>query len=331
MVESTSNIPTEVTSLTAIPDCVSPPKGWDIAKASAAEIALYGFPPAPTDPTQRALYNLKQGKFTTRTCSDFATNYMNRPQGTVDEGMPAPGWSGYVADQNDCHGVGNGMGCPVNTPNYYSEADADFNVPCIANGGSGYNQANSSAWVGLGGVTTGDELIQTGSASSENFGVYTYNTWYEYVSNNGGSSINETAFNISGNPLYNFTGAIGCGTHIYAKVWAGDNYELGNLNTGHYYSKSAGPNTWGASAEFISECTNPCSNYGWVTFHGVGLTAKDPTYCPSGCYIPMTGAEKDLVFDTDTSGYALQDVGSLANDIGDPPDDQFTIWWLQAV
>lgn len=250
MVISTSGAPTEITPTYTLPDCFSPPAGWNIAKASDAELAKYGFPVPPKDPAGRAVYNQKQGAFTQRVCQTVSTNKVNRAQG--DAYLSGYGWAGYIADQDLCSysiqggGYGEtGIGCAVNTPNHYTELDTDYSVPCVANGGNGIDGGTESAWIGLGGTYNHngavDELIQTGSETDEYYyagtPTYGYWTWWEYVNPNdnpdGTHTVGAQAFNITNNPL-NTSGSIACGTHIYARVDGCNHMELGNLNTGKY-------------------------------------------------------------------------------------------------
>lgn len=372
MVRSTSGVMTEVTPPVTIPNCYSPPATFDLATASDADLAKYGFPPLPGKGMTRSEYNKKYEWMKHRVCtirgSNGATNgtafttsitsmthAANHTASSTFMRSAVGGynslWEGNVADLDPCGNgggfAGTGLGCLAGNPNFYSEADMDFNVPCVANGGSKYSLASESAWIGLGGaygtsLGNGDELIQTGSETQETNGVYTYNTWIEYVmadhspGDGSGLSENPEPVNITSDQN-NTNGSISCGTHIYTKVWSPDNYEIGNIGQQIYVTISNhGPHTAGATAEAISENNSgwyhALANYGWVTFKGIGTTVYNGS-CPNGCYESFTNAEHDFLRDTstgDSSGTWLQNIGSLVYDGADPPYDDYTISYITA-
>ncbi len=59
MVQSTSGVQTEESPLIALPNCVAQPPTFDLATASASDLARYGLPALPAKGMTRAQYTQK--------------------------------------------------------------------------------------------------------------------------------------------------------------------------------------------------------------------------------------------------------------------------------
>ncbi len=324
MVQSTSGVQTEESPLIALPNCVAQPATFDLATASASDLARYGLPALPAKGMTRAQYTQKFGWMKHRVCSVCVSN---APSNSA-QAAPLPTWSGNIADQNTCSyslksmsGGNTGLGCDDGTPYVWTEADADWFMPCFSIY-PGTPTSSMSGWVGVGGVQNSgyNQLAQAGvTVSAINDGA-SYTTWYEWASgtqNNGGQQISPV----------NITLGAGCGTHIYARM-SQNSYTIGNIGTGVYGGPAnTGPWPDDASAEFIVERNGVIlgtlvglANFGSIDFKGMGVTEQ------SLGYLSMTNAQHDYVRMFDQAE-ELTHVGSIVYDGSDYPYDDNTITW----
>ncbi len=338
MVASTSGVATEAGPWVTQPGCVGPPANFNIATATDAQLALYGFPAVGTMP--RNVYDAKFSWMKHRNCQLRALNNIGanhaltgaksahsqdalRPQGNPTVRQVNPIWTGNVADEYECssNGYTSGLGCPVGTPNTYSEADTDWYVPTLTYPGGCYPECTSSYWVGLGGTAGQYELIQTGVEGDTYCAPdcwYSHVTpWVEWVGNAG--TVGEQGINVSG---------IGQGTHVFSRVTYPNTYELGNIDTQQFTTVTEGPTGAENSAEFIVEDVNSggidygLTKFSTFTFYGVGVTDQ------SG-YYAMSYLVHDYVVDYwQANSPQLTNIGSINNDPSDYPYDEFGVSWL---
>lgn len=355
MMQSTTGITTEISPNEWIGACVSPPTGFNLGTATAAELAEYGLPPLDKGMT-RAQYAQKYGSAKTHVCDIRATNGpSHRPQGlenaqqakavqirqhtqkmagnlspmTAQRPLTWHGpnrvtntiWEGNVADQDSCStGYGyTGLGCSAETPYVYTEADMDYVWPgasCTT------TYSAESMWVGLGGTATFDELTQVGTQNACVYGVQQAGMWIEYT-NTGCGTPGFNQYLCEGPETVGFTGTTP-GDKVWVKVKSPNNYYWGDV-THQWYSSAInhGPQTGESTAEFIVEKQGDgLPNFGSVTFDGIGVTELNLGY------IPMTSAEHDYMV-AYTGSDQLMNIGSLLGS-SDPPGDKNQIVWLRA-
>jgi len=268
----------------------------------------------------------------TRTCQYSDTGIMHgnlsqrSAQRPLDINTPGDAmfqtWAGNIADEP----VGGGASYEVqhsdtNSTYWYTEMDADWNIPCVA----GQQVAgDSTAWVGLGGTAQADELGQAGSESD--FGwdaagdpVTAYYVWYEWVGPFGTINANRLNWNV------------GCGSafHIWVKIYGGNCYVIQNLsNSGQYFSMCSGPTYDNHTAEAIIERPSrfagmhtALDNFGWITFKGVGITENSKAY--QG--LPNLWHDYSTMVQ---NGQVLASVAPIVWDANDYPNDDFNINWV---
>lgn len=245
------------------------------------------------------------------------------PMGNPTERIETGAWTGNTADENNC--PGNGLGCPVGTPNTYSEADSDYYVPQLSNPGNCWPVCTSSYWIGIGGGGGNpNQLVQAGIEGDYNAVNGTFNVypWIEYA----GSPQQEGAQQVG-------VAGIGMGTHVYTRITYPATYEIGNIDNQTFHTwSSSGVTATENSAEFIVEnpttisgTTEGLTKFGPFTFYGVGVTDQ------SG-YYAMSALTHDYTVDywQNNGVNQLTNIGSINNDPGDYPYDEFGIAWLMS-
>ncbi|MGO8948828.1 MAG: G1 family glutamic endopeptidase [Ktedonobacterales bacterium] len=232
-------------------------------------------------------------------------------------------WDGNYADED--------------TPGQnYTEADTDYYVACTGNHPSDGNGTTYSAWVGLGGIGS-DNFPQAGTAEIQYIENGSYVNWLGAWTEN----LSNTASPYYGNPVYWFYPH--CGDHMYATAWNSgstgcsyvEDFSQNDVNSGNYCEGNASN---GTSAEFIVE--DPVSsgayagpdfaNFGTETFYGVGIT-------DNGGYYAMSSLPHDYDqlyhcnfrgIECISYGDQLAKTGSIDNDPGDIPYDEYSITWV---
>lgn len=285
-----------------------PQSAKDRATYSAAELARYGLPPrTPGEPF---------AKWATivRTAGQRVCDY------TIGAPLPRVAplsaqlessiiWAGNVADEST-------------SGQHYTEADMDYQVPCIGGTPPDNDPAGMATWIGLGGNTLqSPSLVQVGVSAYQS---HTFQIYQAFVENTGGT---DTA------PHNIFP--LSCADHVYVKVWGGNCMYLQRLSDGKNTGNQCyGPNNDGQSAEAIAERSKSeqyFANFGTVTFHGVGIT-------DNGSYLGMDGLPHDYyqvyncahwISDSCTSYYGtpLATVGPIQSDPGDVPYDKYAVTW----
>ena len=188
-----------------------------------------------------------------------------------------------------------------------------------------------AAWIGLGGKYSLN-LVQAGTYASQDYDtVHGWHTTYTtFVENTGGSDY-----------MAHYFFAVSCGTHLYIKAW--DNSSNGcmyvqrisdGVNTG---VQCYGPKSDEESAEAIverDELNHPYfADFGTVTFYGVGITDHGSYKAMSALphdYNTMWQCDAINPCPPDFKSTELASVGSILNDPGDPPYDQYSVTWLNA-
>lgn len=306
-----------VGKLVHIANCLqAPPQPLkDRATYTPEELARYGLPPrTPGEPfAQWAAIVRSAGH---RVCDYIASNDSYATE------YNSWNWDGNYADQD----VGGQV---------YTEADVNYYVSCIT-GTPPANTGNAvyGAWVGLGGVLGSRALVQAGTAG-----------WQIYNSVNGWQTsywtfVENTHASDSG-AHYMFP--VSCGDYLWVKVW--DSGSTGCMyiqrirdgeNTGNQcYGPKSDELTGEAIVEFNYSQTN-FAKFGSETFYGVGIT--DSCNCGYNGYKPMSGLPHDYnnLYECQPIGNfpvcsrfgdRLAWTGSINSDPGDPPYDQYTIYW----
>lgn len=336
MVQSTSGIVTEVGPWVTEPGCVAPPANFNIATATDAQLALYGFPAVGTMP--RRIYDTKFAWMKHRDCQTRGTNgppegglsaskasrgsvalAPRRPMGNPTVRVETGSWTGNVADEYECgaYKPNNGFACPVGTPNTYTEADSDYYVPQLYNPGNCWPTCVSSYWVGLGGTGSNTQLVQAGVEGDYTLGSYNIYPWIEYQ----GSPYAE-------NPQSVNVPGIGMGTHVYTRITYPGTYEIGNIDTQQFYTWSDNVSATRDSAEFIVEKNNNgdgLEKFSTFYFYGVGVTTQNGYYAMNNVPHDYT-----VAYWQNNGVNQLTNIGSINNDPGDYPYDEYAITWLMS-
>jgi hypothetical protein len=325
MTQSTVGFATEISPPITEANCYSPPTNFDLSKASAADLKKYGIP-GPDKGESKATWLAKSSWMKVRDCVSYQTNAAPHTiTSTKAKATPLTSefdstyWDGNVADQT-C-----GLGCSDNSYTY-TETDADWYVPCITINTSMVEWGDSSQWLGIGGTGGyNDQLVQDGSDSEQTgwlSGDTSYDQWYEYVGTFG--TIDPVEVDLGPN----FT-KIGCGVHVYSKVYGNPQcYELGDINTDHYYTKCTGPEGNQATAEGIVERNGQANGWGLAQFNSATFYGFGITEAVAG-YQPMNNLHHDYL-NMVWNGGSLATTGPIQNDPGDIPYDKWTVTWHSA-
>jgi hypothetical protein len=332
MTPSSMPFATEISPPIQEPNCAQAPATFNPATASTADLVKYGLFPQPKNES-RASWLKKIGWMKHRVCVYYQTNgpkhEMPTPSGqaiiplviggghTPQEIIQDP-WAGQIADQK-C-----GINCPENDFTY-TETDADWYIPSLTITNDLTYGGSSSAWVGLGGTGPGYELIQAGSESDQDgadpYYWTNYHLWYEYVmANNNNLSINPVQVNLGPGGSQDT-----CGEHVYARVFGGNCYELGDIGDQNFFEHCTGPNAAVNTAETIVErnSANGMPEYHSVKFRGVGVTDA------VAGYESVYSAWHDYIDDWWDSGW-VSTTGNSAwvYDSGDYPYYDYTTTWV---
>lgn len=299
-------------ALGEVPNCLqAPPQAVkDRATYTAAELALYGLPPrTPGEPLAKWQQIVRSaGK---RVCSYHTSS----DQFTTETNSKI--WAGNMADESSAGQV-------------YTETDLDYYVSCISTAEPpGGDNAMYSAWVGLGGHSSGVPLVQTGFAgfreySSLNGWQNFYYTWVEDSTAGGNFGTNIHADYLFG---------VNCGDHMYVKAWntstQGCVY-IERINDGVNSGDWCGNKGDQGSAEAIVEL-NPddapyLADFGTETFYGVGITDNGVYHgmdkLPHEYFNLYLCVQGGLVC---TWGPEWADTGPITYDSGDPPCDEYSV------
>jgi hypothetical protein len=218
-----------------VASCAQPPApgAQDRVTYSAAQLARFGFPARPSDPTARAVWARMVRAARTRQCAQTVTSQRNQFDEQLDN------WGGYIADQSG-------------TPQQYTQIYGMYNVPCLA----GSTESYVSNWVGLGGVVTSN-LVQSGTTE------HRYQDWLgrwvdddvAWVENVGDAS----------NPNANDVFGVRCRDEIAVGAWGQNCMAVEDLTTGSYsgarcYGPPADPNTAEGILERPAANTDPNSS-----------------------------------------------------------------------
>ena len=213
----------------------------------------------------------------------------------------------------------------------------DYYVPCTSTVNFPPTSATAvmSAWIGLGGNQGDLKLIQTGTAAFQTYDPVQddwhtqYRTWVE----NAGYTSDRDAH-------YFFD--VGCGAHIYVKVWGGNCMYLLDIDNGvNTGNQCYGTATSGLSAEAIAERNvTDLADYPYfadftsVMFHGVGITdngsykamyqvphnKNEPYFCVRDINNRCQG---------DFVGDPFATVSDIFSDPNDAPYDKYNVTWQQ--
>lgn len=329
MTPSSMPFATEISPPIQEPNCAQAPATFNPASASTADLMKYGLPPQAKNES-RASWLSQVNWMKHRVCVSYQTNapphginisksvqssqITNRALFNYPQMATSNIWAGNVADQS-C-----GLGC-YNGSYWYTEVNADWTIPCLTPVVP--FPVSSSAWVGLGGTENYYELIQAGSDSDEGDPAYmNYYLWYEYWGSTG--EIRPVQVNLGPNNTQNQ-----CGDHVYARVYGGDCYELGDIGDGLYFEDCTGPSATGNTAEGVAE-RNAASgsggssgeglaDFGSVDFHGVGATEE------SLGYRAFNNLQHDF-YNMQWGGGWLAKTDSIVSD-SEAPYDQYGVTW----
>jgi Peptidase A4 family len=205
-------------------------------------------------------------------------------------------WSGNIADGD----------------NGYKEADATWNVPCIA---AGSPAGESSAWAGLGGDGN-TNLVQAGTNSNVMhflwFSIPTYNAWVENLAD-------------PTNPYERIVFHVHCGDEMHVFINQGNYMYIVDMTSGASAIQQFGPVANASSAECIQERTTdnnqmqPLPDFRSIHFSTCHVTTS------SNRILPMNNAQYDYSVMRGDDGYTpLVTLGPLGN------QGAFTVNWLRA-
>jgi hypothetical protein len=234
----------------------------------------------------------------------------------------------WTSEQNSFNWAGN-FADESTGGQVYTEADLDYYVSCIGAVAPNGQSADYAAWVGLGGVYTGN-LVQTGTAGFQKFNSIngwqnTYWTWVENLGNNS-------------DPGAHYLFAVNCGDHMYVKAWdsgsTGCMYIMRIRDGKNSGNQCYGPKSDEQSGEAIVEQNYQYPNlarFGSETFYGVGITDHGGYYGVNNLphdYSNMFECQPISNFPLCTRyGDQLAWTGPIQNDPGDVPYDQYAVNW----
>lgn len=278
-----------------------PPQNFDPLTAPKSELAQYGLPSRPTDPSK-----LQEWKQAFGTVTHWIKPTFTLTNIKLDD--PDQHWSGlsYI------------------NPNTPATRVVGWWTQPWASVPTQYRPAYSATWIGLGG-SAGDSLIQGGTESYiKSNGLGTYSAVYQILGTTTGSTPNAVTVNgLNNNP----------GDQMYCDisyVKGTANFYYHDITNGNATSFSVtgitGYNSFG-EVDWITERpvingsnTQNMANYGSVTF-----TAEEGT--PSSVSYPTVNSFNDSYFyvtqDGTTSSDTLSKVTSYLNSTGN-----FTTSWV---
>lgn len=351
MVASTSSIVTEVGPWVTEPGCVGPPANFNIATATDAQLALYGFPAVGTMP--RSIYNAKFAWMKHRDCQLRGTNgpphgaqsaskanvgnatlTPRRAMGNPTERVPNQRWTGNVADENNC-ASGSGFACAVGSPSIWSEADADYYVSHLSLPSNCTSTCTSSYWVGIGGTgqvngSGPNQLVQAGIEGDVSSSTVTVYPWVECYDNP-----------VSQNPVQVNQMGIVQGSHVYTRIYT-TSFEIGNIDnqtfntwpTNATYCWPGGVTATENSAEFIVEAkgqnnggTNGLTEFSNFWWHGVGVTDQTGYHSMDGATHDYSVAYWQFI---QQPADQLMNIGPIQSDPNDYPYDKYETTWIEA-
>lgn len=308
------------------PNCVQPPAQSvkDHATFTLAEQQLYGMPTRAKGEPFAHWANIVRS-LGTRICQyrdrpglvvgKLSPQSPQRPLDINNAGNAAlPTWAGNIADEpvggTPYHEVTQS---DPNSTYWYTETDADWNVPCIV----GSTNGSMLDWIGLGGSNPNgqDQLSQAGSESyRDGFGNH-YFAFYEGVGPQGSVNAQEINFN-----------SFECGNHLYVQVNNTNCYMVSDLtHSGEYFHYCHGPAYSNHTAEAIVEgFSGSLVNFGYVTFKGVGITENTLGY--QGFPNLWHGYSHM----TDNHGTEMAHTDPIVSDPNDYPPNDFDIDWNNA-
>ncbi len=230
---------------------LAPPAGFDPTMASASQLACYGFPSRPTDPSALAdwLTVMRQA----RQFVPFAPIQSTDTHGISETINSTITWAGY------------GARAQYNGNLQYYEVHAQWNVPTAYSAPAGNWVA---PWVGIGGVGTCC-IVQAGQNSTPG-SPPAYRVWYEDYPHAA---------------VYSLSPAINAGDQLYVDVYnnPGDNnvrFYWEDVTTGQYTTDNILMDSFDpTSAEAVTEIRNtsithqPYWNFGTATFTNVYVGA----------------------------------------------------------
>jgi hypothetical protein len=240
-----------------------PPAGFSPTTATDAQLAEYGFPPRPTDPTALQQW---QEEFSNWTGAATPPPFLTESNGTSGDRTSGT-WSGYMIQ---------------GTLNTFTQAETTFIEPdkSYPSSCSTYGEVT---WAGLGGWNNNDALAQDGTYIGNALGdISSHQSWWEIYPQ---GPITPTSLNASPDGHFDAsTRYVGNGTYRFFMY----NYATGKSWVNDYESFDGHPDE---TAEAIAErptngatghATN-LTNFGTLTFSWAKANDEGfDTYSPSG-------------------------------------------------
>ena len=296
----------------------APPAGFDATKATNADLASYGFPARPADPTAYAGWAHAMQHARTHVNPVLqVTNIQHKPmqRGTGVARAAAPGSNSVATTSGNWSGavLYNGVGTFSN-PSYQAVV-TEFNVPTAqqAFGGCDGGWDYSSTWTGIDGYGSGD-VLQGGTESdaycSGGSTAAYYAAWFEWYPNY------ETRFT-------NLPVNAGDAMYVYVQAYSATTgyVFVEDMTTGYYSSVDltapSGTYLVGDSAEWVVERPGVNGGLANLTNYVTDWMSQTYAYRVQGRAVTPTTAGRSAtsysVTMTDNNGNAISYPFSLGS------------------
>lgn len=276
-----------------------PPEGFDPTSATEDQLAEYGYPPRPTDPTEEAEWE----------------QAVSIPRSTPEPFMPDV--TGFSASLSNSHWSGN-----ITTGGGFTYAEADYTEPSFDN--TVCNASAEVTWAGIGGgpnATSGSALFQDGTAHSNklNIGFSNHQPWWEIAFQNKSSSAHQFANGATasaGDAVTAITDTQSQPGYVSFSVF---DYTKGQTWQATVARNGATPNP--ATAEMIAERPSVSGSFPALSDFG-SLFFNSDEVAKSGIEQYLSNFSTEPIFMIGESGKTLGYPGFVQPSIG-----QFNIGW----
>lgn len=292
-----------------------PPEGFAPLTASDEDLARYGFPARPDESDTESFNEWEQlmANYTGTPEPELTVTiepYVEETEISLARTTPTTLniWSGCLADLG------------TSSTNFFTQVQMDYIQPTIL---STSGTCVNAYWVGLGGINK-PRIVQAGTTTR---GKSYHYAWYQYISYDGGSTINMKNVGLSVNA--------GDSIHVYISFQAANNifsYYIANNTTGESAANTVVLSTAtqfdGSTAEWIVErCTNEAhvaynlGNYGTITLKNCKATRNTSNTWLDLSNLDSLSTLQQITMVNPTTGRTLSVPGSIVS------NNQFTCTW----